>query len=211
MKRPLTACVRACSLIVLLSLAACASAPLHYYTLVPSALVSSTSAQRAAAFGFELLPVSVPAQADQPQLVVRQGGQGVVLLENERWIAPLGDEIRAAVSADLASELDSTDVSGLPRGNQPVLRVKLDVRRFEAVPGRYVRVDAAWSVRLPESATGVSNSPALSCTQRISEPVDAGYDALVAGYQRALAKLSKRIAGGARAVAAGQPGICPAA
>ena len=58
---------------------------------------------------FELLPVSVPAQDDQPQLVIRQGGQGVALLQSERWIAPLGDEIRGALSADL------TPRAGWPR------------------------------------------------------------------------------------------------
>ncbi len=208
MKRLPRALFRALSLVALMALAGCASAPLHYYTLMPSA--ASPAPASPTGFDFQLLPVSVPVQADQPQLVVRQGGQGVVLLENERWIAPLGDEIRAAVSADLAGALGSTDVTGLPRSNKPVLRVKLDVRRFEAVPGRYALLDAAWSVRLLESTGGATDSAVLSCTQRFSEPVGAGYDAMVAGYQRALAELSRRIASDARAVAAGQPGRCPA-
>lgn len=210
MTRSLATPVRAGVLIALLALAGCASVPLHYYTLVPSASSQAPSASPAA-FDFELLPVSVPAQVDQPQLVVRQGGQGVALLENERWIAPLGDEIRAAVSAHLAADLNSTDVSDLPKGDRPVLRVKLDVRRFEAVPGSYALLDAAWSVRKLEQRSGAESSPALSCTIRIRESVGTGYNSLVAGYQRALTRLSARISSGAPAVADGETPSCPAA
>ncbi|MGB3461073.1 MAG: ABC-type transport auxiliary lipoprotein family protein, partial [Rhodanobacter lindaniclasticus] len=72
-------------------LAACASAPLHYYTLLPGS--AAPVAESATAIPFEVLTVNVPAQVDRPQLVVRQGGQSVALLEGERWIAPLADEV----------------------------------------------------------------------------------------------------------------------
>ena len=79
-----------------LALAGCASAPLHYYTLVaPPGAAGATAAP--APYPFELLPVSVPAQVDVPQLVVREGGQGMLPLQDQRWIAPLGDEIRGAL------------------------------------------------------------------------------------------------------------------
>lgn len=119
-----------------LVLAACGgSAPVRYYTLVPAADAYAPTATQsaitpsAAPFQFELLPVGVPAQVDQPQLVVRQGGQGVAVLDGERWIAPLGDEVRGALSADLARQLHTQDVSGLPAGARPVLRIKVDLLR----------------------------------------------------------------------------------
>ena len=62
-------------------LGACASAPMHYYTLLPSAAAEAPNP--AGSLAFELLPVSVPAQVDQPQLVVREGGQSVALLDGE--------------------------------------------------------------------------------------------------------------------------------
>lgn len=203
-----------------LTLAACASAPLHYYTLVAPAaeaaggLVAPADesagglvAQSATpALPFELLSVSVPAQVDQPQLVVREGGQGVALLGSERWIAPLSDEVRSALSADLARELHSQDVSGLPGNDKPLLRIKLDLRRFDSQPGSYALIEGAWSVRLLRGAPPA----ALACTSRIKEVVGPGYDALVQGHQRAIGALAAQIAAAARSLGNGQSPICPA-
>jgi len=192
---------------VALGLAGCASAPLHYYTLVAPAGAAAPAAATPAPYPFELLPVTVPAQVDVPQLVVREGGQGMLPLNDQRWIAPLGDEVRGAVAADLARALGVADMSGLPGNGQPRLRIKLDVRRFESVPGEHALLDAAWSLRLTGGSGG---QDALACSSRISEPVAAGYDALVAGHQQALAVLAARIAATARAYEAGGQAVCPA-
>lgn len=199
-----------------LALAACASAPLHYYTLVAPAAESAGGGVAPAgdtpassgqpSLPFELLPVSVPAQVDQPQLVVREGGQGVALLGSERWIAPLNDEVRSALSADLARELHSQDVSGLPGNDKPLLRIKLDLRRFDSQPGSYALIEGAWSVRLLRG----QHPAALACTSRINETVGPGYDALVQGHQRAIGALAAQIATAARLLGNGQAPVCPA-
>lgn len=186
------------------ALAACASAPMHYYTLMAPAPAGGSSAATPATFRFALLPVGIPAQADQPQMVVREGGQGVAMLDGRRWIAPLGDEVRGALSADLSRDMAAQDVSGLPAGNASVLRIKVDLRRFDSVPGQYALIDAAWSVH------ALKGNALLACTSRIQERVGPGFDALVAGHQRALAALATRIATVAPAVAAGQTPACPA-
>jgi hypothetical protein len=189
-----------------LVLAACGSAPAtRFYTLVApaSADVAPSGAATAGAFQFDILPVSVPAQVDQPPLVVRQGDQGVAVLQGERWIAPLGDEVRAALSADLARDFHAQDVSGLPAGNKPVVRIKLDVRRFDSMPGNYALIDAAWSVR------PLKGGDALACASRINEPVGSGFDALVQGHQRAIARLAGQIGAAAGALAAGNKPVCP--
>lgn len=189
-----------------LLLAGCASAPLHYYTLMAPAGGSDPVAA-ASPLSFELMPVNVPAQVDQPQLVVREGGQGVALLGSERWIAPLADEVRSALSADLVRQLHGADLSGMAAGEKPRLRIKLDVRRFDSAPGAYALIDAAWSVR---AAAGDSPA-ALACTTRVREAVGPGYPALVQGHQRAIAQIAGQIAIVARALADGQKAACPAA
>ncbi|MCX7514675.1 PqiC family protein [Frateuria hangzhouensis] len=193
-----------------LGLAACASEPARYYTLmaparagVPVAPAAGSANGSAAAFQFELMPVGIPAQVDQPQLVIRQGGQGVAPLSGERWIAPLADEVRGALSADLAQALHAADVTGLASGGKPRLRIKVDLRRFDSVPGDYALVDAAWSVRQ------LQGEAMLACTSQVREPVGAGYGALVEGHQRALAALAGQIARVAGPVAAGQASTCP--
>ena len=96
---------------VALGLAGCASAPMHYYTLMTPAGTAAPAPAAPAPYPFELLPVTVPAQVDLPQLVVRQGGQGVAVLQGQRWIAPLGDEVRGALSSDLTHDFRAQDVS----------------------------------------------------------------------------------------------------
>ena len=193
-----------------LALGACASAPLHYYTLLAPAgepVTASSAAPGSPALPFELLPVSVPAQVDQPQLVVRDGAQGMLLLNGERWIAPLGDELRSALAADLVRALHSRDATGLPANDQPRLRIQLDVRSFDSQPGSYALLAATWNVRM-------LNSPrpaAITCTSSVRETVGPGYAALVQGHQHAIAALAAHIAVVARALSAGQSAVCPAA
>lgn len=187
-----------------LALTACASAPVHYFTLVAPA-DDMSSATGPASLPFELLPVSVPAQVDQPQLVVREGGQGVALLEGQRWIAPLADEVRDALSADLTRALNSRDISGMAGNDKPSVRIKLDLRRFDSQLGRYAMIEGAWSVRLLHGAHPAS----MSCTSRVSESVGAGYPALVQGHQRAINRLATQIAAAARSLGDGQLPICP--
>lgn len=198
------------NMVATLALTACASAPLHYYTLIAPAGGSvggdMPASSAASSPPFELLPVGIPAQVDQPQLVVREGSQGVALLDGERWIAPLGDEVRGALSANLARELHSQDVSGLPGNDRPLLRIKLDVRRFDSQPGSYALIEGAWSVRLLRG----TQPGMLACTSRISETVGPGYAALVQGHQRAIGELAAQIAAVARSLGHGQAAACPA-
>ncbi|GAB2583919.1 membrane integrity-associated transporter subunit PqiC [Dyella jejuensis] len=185
------------------ALAACASAPMHYYTLIPAS-EAATAATPPANFQFELLPVGIPAQDDVPQLVVRQGGQAVAMLDSERWIAPLADEVRGALSVDLARRLHAQDISsGLPVDGKPVLRIKVDLRRFDSAPGNYALIEATWTVR------PLKGDVALTCSSRLNESVGQGYDGLVAGHQQALSELAARIASVAPALVAGSSPACP--
>lgn len=188
------------------TLAACSSAPMHYYTLVPAPDTTPADTSVAAAdFQFELLPVGIPAQDDVPQMVVRQGGQSVSLLNGERWIAPLADEVRGALSVDLSRRLNAQDITaGLPVDGKPVLRIKVELQRFDSSPGSYALIDATWTVR-PLKGDNV-----LTCRSRINEDAGQGYTGLVAGHQQALSELASRIASVVPALAAGRTPVCPA-
>lgn len=186
-------------------LAACASAPVHYYTLIPASdNASAETAASPAPFQFELMPVGVPAQNDVPQLVVRQGGQAVTLLNGERWAAPLADEVRGALSVDLSQRTHAQDISGGTAAHgKPVLRIKVDLRRFDSSPGNYAQIDATWTVR------ELRSQAVLTCSSHIGESVGQGYGDLVAGHQQALSTLAGQIASVAPAMAAGSVPPCP--
>jgi uncharacterized lipoprotein YmbA len=195
--------VRLLAASAVLALAACASAPTHFHTLVPPAGEGGGTAS--SPFFIEVQPVGVPPQVDQPQMVLRQGSGGVALLDNERWIAPLGDEIRGALSADLSRTLDTHDVYGLPRAaNPPVVRVKMDVNRFDAELGGDAVVESVWTVHL----VGAADGQVLSCGSRVREPAGGDYAGVVSAQQRALARIAADIATAVRGASQGHAS-CP--
>ncbi len=189
---------------IAIGVSGCASAPVNYYTLVPSNSRAAMTTTTSPSFAFDLESVSVPLQVDQPQLVVRQAGAGIALVETERWIAPLGDEIRDAIASDLVASHSGENLGGLPQGDRKLVKIRVDLRRFDSEPGVQASINAAWSVR---RAPG--DAAAVSCSSRISEPVGAGYNALVQGHQRALARLAAAIAKPSSAMASGGSPTCP--
>ena len=137
----------------------------------------------------------MPPQVAKNQMVVQDGSAQVRVLEDERWASLPADEVRRALSADLTQQLGAIDVYGTPHPEGvPVYRVKVNVQRFESSPGRRALIDAVWSVR------GVNNQAVLTCRTVAEQPVDAGYDALVAGHRRAVDQLASEISAGVRTV-----------
>jgi len=190
----------------LLALAACSTAPTQFYTLMPP---PSAAPPLSASFQIEVQSVDLPPQVSTPQLVVRTGGSEMVPVDTRRWIAPLGDEIRDALSADLSRQLGVRDVYGLPGGGtapgMPVWRINVKVQRFESALGAYARIDTVWTLR-----RAGDQAIALTCGSSISESVQPGYPALVEGHQRAVAQLAAQIAAGLGAAQQGGGSGCPA-
>ena len=176
------------------ALAACSASPVsRFYTLGGNDAATRTAAP--AAFYLEVSPVDMPPQVAKNQMVVQDGAAQVRVLEGERWASLPADEVRRALSADLSQQLGAIDVYGTPHPEGvPVYRVKVNVQRFESSPGRRALIDAVWSVR------GVSNQAVLTCRTLAEQPVDAGYDALVAGHRRAVDQLASEISAGVRTV-----------
>lgn len=190
--------------VALAALAGCASAPTHFYTLQQSTSTRADAPAVSSPFLIEVMPVAVPAQVDQAEMLVRQSEQRVVVLDNERWAAPLAAELRGAFATDLAAALGTRDVYGLPRPPATaVYRIQIDIRMFDSWPGRHALVDADWSVR------GTAEGALVTCTSSASEDVQAGYDALVQGHQRAIARITADIAATVRSVATGAAPSCP--
>lgn len=183
--------IRTSLLLLTLGLAACsASAPVRHYTLLtPHGEVRPQPAP--ARFVVDVLPVTLPEYLNQPQLVVRQDDSSMLaVLDNERWLGPLDEEIRNALSAQLADRLGIQDVAGLSLPSEgQVIKVKLQIRRFDAWPGKRVQLEAGWTLgdaRAPGSAR-------LVCQGRFEAPAAAGYPELVQAQQRVIAALADRI------------------
>ena len=179
------------------ALAACSTPPdSRFYTLDGGAAAATrTAAAAPASFYLEVAPVDMPPQVAKNQMVVQDGTAQVRVLEYERWASLPADEVRRALSADLTQQLGAIDVYGTPYPEgASVYRVKVNVQRFESSPGRRALIDAVWSVR------GVANEAVLTCRTVSEQPVDAGFDALVAGHRRAVDQLASEISAGLRTV-----------
>lgn len=184
-------------------LAACGSAPVRLHTLTPPA---SAPAAAMGDYAVAVQDVSVPAQLDVPQLVMTSGSTGLVLVESEHWAAPLPDEIRNALAAQLSAKLGVAEVAGLRVPSAvPVYGVRVDVRRFESALESQAVLEAGWSLQLPGA-----EAPALACISRIKVGVDGeDYPDVVQGHQKALEKLAAKIAGAIRVARAGDTPACP--
>ena len=191
--------------ILSITLGGCGAAPAaRYHTLL--ATESVRPAATAAPFLIDVQPVGIPAQVDRLELVVRQGAGGIAILEGERWVAPLPDEVRAALSADLSRRLGTQDVANLARpARRALLRIKVEIRRFDSVPGQYAMIEADWSLGLADDPPDTR----LLCHSRLREPAGTDYAALVSGHQRAIAALAAQIAQAAPAWAASHSAACP--
>ncbi|MEN2471949.1 PqiC family protein [Burkholderia sp. GS2Y] len=195
----------AAAAIAALALAACSSPPARFYTLSPAdAAAPVRTAPANPAFLIEVPSVGVPEQVAKNQLVVQKNAAQVDVLEQERWASPPADEIRRALSDDLAAQLGTIDVanSAYPAG-VPVYRVSVNVQRFESWPGKRAAVDAVWSVR------SLGTQAVMTCRTSVAEPVADGYDALVAGHRRALDVIATQAAAGVRAMAARRGATAP--
>ncbi|MGA0584722.1 MAG: PqiC family protein [Castellaniella sp.] len=189
-----------CRLSLAVLLAGCAASPPRHYSLAASATgqAASGGATRATDTGLLLSVAGIPAEADRPQLVVRDPVRdpAVQVLNDSLWAAPLRDQIRDALAFDVGRRLGSVDLRRLPDARAlPARRVEVRIDRFDMVWGRFVALDADWTDRAPEA-----DRPRL-CRASVRLPAGEGVAALVDTQRRALDELAALIA----AVALGHP------
>jgi hypothetical protein len=191
---------RFCLLTLMVSLSACSSPSVRYHTLVAPVAELPTPAQPAP-FLIAVLPVGIPSQIDVPQLVVREGESGARVMDNERWLSPLGDEIRTALSVALMQRLGTQDIVGLAKTEEiPTIRIQLQVRRFDTWPGRAVEFEGGWSLS--------SQGKRLVCSTRLTQASSPGYTAMLQAQQQIIASLATQIAATARQWSVDDKGHC---
>lgn len=189
-------------------LAACSGVPpTRFHTLMapPASAAAPTAIAATGVLAWEVQPVEVPTQVDQPQWVVRTVDGSLAVLEQERWIAPVADEVRAAVNVRLTQLLGAP----APKASaEPGSRWQVNIRvlRFDLVPGREVRLDADWTVR-----SDADGGATLKCHGEFAQPVSApGYLPLAQAQQQGVARLADAIGRALKALGAGQATGCAA-
>lgn len=170
-------------------LAACGTEPatrFHSLLPAPSARAVASAQPISMAPLWELMPVQVPAQLENPQWVVRLADDTLALLEYDRWIAPLAEEMRAAVALRLAAAFGPTPPAA-PSGKP--WRIAIEVLRLDAALGRAVHLEAEWTLR-----EGDQKDPALRCRAVFLQPVGSGLAALGSGQRATVEQLGDAVA-----------------
>ncbi len=168
--------------------AGCTSAPVRYYTLTPTP--DKTLPASETTLTVDVRVVHTPPQLNRAELVVRTGPTEVTLLENERWASPVNDEIKDALRLELQRRLGR--MTGL-RPQFAKLTLAIDVQHFEAEFGRYALIEASWSATLSAAGQRSGGVRVTNCAFRADEKIQAGYAAMVEGYQREIAGLADAI------------------
>ena len=181
----------------------CTSAPVRYYTLTAPPDKAVPAAETTVAIDVRV--IHTPPQLNRAELMVRTGPGEVTLLENERWASPVSDEIKEAVRLELQRRL------GRMTGWRPAfarLTLDIDVQQLEAELGQYALLDAFWRVSL--SAAGRQSNPAWTtiCRFQAEEKIQAGYAAMIEGYQRELAALVDAIVIALTSSTSGSDALC---
>lgn len=171
-------------LILIPLLVACgASLPERFYRL--DALESGTALAEASSRRLSVGPVSVPESLDRPQMVWQVEAKRMVIAEQSRWAESLPSAISRVVADNLVRQV--AGILPVAAHASADIRVELDIRRFDAVPGQWVTLEAVWMLR---QTTNSKQGYVI-----VREPVAAAStDALVAAHERALLGLSRSIA-----------------
>ena len=171
-------------IVALAVLAACRSDPIQFHTLTPAQLSSPGSTT-----DIRIESLIVPPQVDRPQIVVRQGNTGMAILETQWWGASLVDELRSALLDQMVNS-----------NPQRKLSVRLEVQRFDSIPGQYGLLDVKWRLRNGEEIL-------MTCRSTLQTPSGPSIDELVAAQQNNVKRLAALIS----QAASGTRSICPSA
>ena len=191
----------------MLALAACASSgpPVHLYSLMPAELATTSPAVAARKpIAIQLEPVRLPAQVDQPQWLVRLPDDSLASLEQERWASPLRDELHQALLEELAAHAGAVEARGPATGGAAPIRIGIDIRRFDSMPGRESRLEGSWTLQ----TSGADRAP-IRCDWLLREPAAAGMPALAAAHRKAVARLADGIGDSLVAASRGSVVTCP--
>jgi len=197
--RPLSAV----TLATLLALCACSTSapPTRLHSLMPAEPTPREAPPGRGPVFVALEPIRLPAQVDQPQWLVRLPDDSLASLEQERWASPLRDELRQALLEQLAARFGVVEGrSAAPQAAAPV-RVALELRRFDSIPGREARIEADWTV----SGTAAP----LRCSLFVREPAPGTMAELPAAHRRAVGRLAGAIGASLVAVPPATAPTCP--
>lgn len=189
--------LKTAGILMILLAAGCGRSPqTTFYTLTPAVAVSEVSRLSGRVPSIAIAAVTLPELVDRPQLVVAEAGSKVAILETRRWAEPLKSAVPRLLAENLSRLTGAEQVSFYPQhaANKADYRIFVDIQHFEATDVA-ISLDVLWSIH-----NGISGAP-VTGRSKISEPIaNKEFEALVTGYSKALAAVSRELAQAIRTI-----------
>jgi uncharacterized lipoprotein YmbA len=128
-------------------LCACVSSrPDHYYIL--SAQPQGVSTPRTTPATQVWLRVALPSLVDRSEMILNTSTNGVIVLEHERWAAPLADLMTQTLARDLERRRSDILVAGpsVGRSGESAVKVTVDLVQVSVRKGDRASVEAHWRI-----------------------------------------------------------------
>jgi uncharacterized lipoprotein YmbA len=169
-------------------LAACAGKPDHFYTL--SVLPDAPRGALVTPVVHVLLQVSVPVLVDRAEMVVTTSGNGVAILDHERWTPLLSDQVAETLSRDLEQRRADLMVGdrGFDQGGAVPVTVKVDIVRMSVQRNGQALIEAHWRIVNPNAGLDAIGSDTSQATVH-----GDSYAAIAQSYSQALSELADRL------------------
>lgn len=179
---------RIAALCACLPLAACVSERDHFYTLQTLPEGERTAA---APTVHALLSVSVPSLVDRSEMVVNTSDTGIVVLDHERWVLPLSDQVSQTLARDIENRRSDVLIGdrGFDQAALPPVIIKVDIVRMLAQPHSRVRIEAHW--RVVDESVGLDRIGSNSFEAPLA---GEDYAAVAKAYSLTLSELADTLA-----------------
>lgn len=124
-------------------LCACvAHQPDHFYILSPQP--QGASVARMAPLTQVTLKVAVPSLVDRPEMILNSSADGIIVLEHERWAAPLAELMTQTLARNI--EQRRSDMLIANHGSDARIKVLVDVVQVTVGRGQRASIEAHWRI-----------------------------------------------------------------
>jgi len=176
-----------------LLLAACASEPDRFYTL--NTVPEGARVGLASPTVHVILGVNLPALVDRAEMVLSTSNNGIVVLEHQRWAAPLSDQMTQTLARDIENRRADILVGdrGFDQGKTAAVTIRVDIVRLSAAREGGVSMEAHW--RIVDASAGIDELGVAVFDGAVDGD---GYASIPRAYSHLLGLLADKLAASLR-------------
>jgi len=170
-------------------LAGCAGQQDHFYAL--TTLPENTRSPTTAFTTHVMLTISLPPMIDRRQMVIATATDRLLVLEHERWAAPLSELVAQTLARDIEQRRDDVLVAdrGFDQASLMAVKMRVDVVRMSVREGGQATLEAHWRVVDTRRNTDEVGGDTFE------SPVAGGdYAAIARAFSNDLSSLADRLA-----------------